>query len=80
MLAAVLFAVVVATASRAGTLLVASEMVLVFLLGGWGECYRAALAMVLGQVMVLAVAFTLVVGFQEVYRFQQGNPYALQAN
>jgi O-antigen ligase len=79
-LAAILFAVVVATASRAGTLLVASEMALVFLLG-WrrGLLSRPALAMVLGQVLALAVVFTLVAGFQDVWsRFRQTNPYALR--
>ena len=80
MLAAVLFAVVVATASRAGTLLVACEIALIFLLG-WrrGLLSRPALAMVIAQVLALAVAFTLVVGFQEVWsRFRQTNPYALR--
>ena len=80
LLAAVLFAVVVATASRAGTLLVGSELALIFLLG-WrrGMLSRRALAMVSGQVLALAVVFTLVVGFQDVWsRFRQTNPYALR--
>jgi O-antigen ligase len=80
MLSAVLFAVVIATASRAGTLLVASEMALVFLLGWWrGIVSRRTLAIALGQVFALAFVFTLVVGFQDVWsRFQQTNPYALR--
>ncbi|HEY3836262.1 MAG TPA: O-antigen ligase family protein [Bryobacteraceae bacterium] len=79
-LSAVMVAVVVATASRAGTLLVGIEMTLMFLLG-WlrGLVSRRTLALVFGQVFVLAVAFTLVVGFQDVWsRFHQSNPYALR--
>ncbi len=80
MLAAVLFAVVVATASRAGTLLVAGEMFLIFVLGWWRKLLSSrSLVTVCGQVLALAVVFTLVVGFQEVWsRFQQTNPYALR--
>jgi len=79
-LSAVLFAVVVATASRAGTLLVAAEMVFIFLLG-WRKRMVSgrSLAMILGQVLAMALVFTLVVGFQDVWsRFHQANPYALR--
>jgi len=80
MLAAVLLAVVIATASRAGTLLVAGEMLLIFALA-WSRDMLSTrtLAWVFAQVIALAVAFTLIVGFQEVWsRFQQTNPYALR--
>jgi O-antigen ligase len=79
-LSAVLFAVVVATASRAGTLLVGSEMALIFLLG-WrrGLLSGRSLLLVLGQVAALGLIFTLVAGFQDVWsRFHETNPYALR--
>lgn len=80
LLAAILLAVVVATASRTGTLLVVSEMLLIFGLGWWrGMLSTRSLALVFGQVIALAGLFTLVMGFQEVWsRFQQTNPYALR--
>lgn len=80
MLTAVLFAVVVATASRAGSALVSAEMVLVILLA-WrrGLLSGRSLALVLGQVFALVLVFTMVVGYQEVWdRFQLTNPYALR--
>jgi O-antigen ligase len=80
LLSAVLLAVVVATASRAGTLLVGTEMTLIFLLG-WrrGLVSGRSLAIRLGQVLAMALVFTLVVGFQDVWsRFRQSNPYALR--
>lgn len=81
LLSAVLFAVVVATASRAGTLLVASEMLVVFGLGwGRGLLSGRAFTLALGQVLGLTLVFTLVVGFHDVWsRFQQANPYALRS-
>jgi O-antigen ligase len=80
LLSSVLVAVVVATASRAGTLLVASEVLLVFLLGWRRRLVSGrSLALVLGQLLAVALIFTLVVGFQDVWsRFQQTNPYALR--
>jgi O-antigen ligase len=80
LLSAVLFAVVVATASRAGTLLVATEMLVIFLLGWRRRLVSGrALGWVLGQVLVMAIVFTLVVGFHDVWsRFRQSNPYALR--
>jgi O-antigen ligase len=80
MLSAVMVAVVVATASRAGTLLVAIEMTLMFVLG-WlrGLVSRRTMALVFGQVLALALVFTLVAGFQDVWsRFHESNPYALR--
>ena len=80
MIAAILLAAVVATASRAGTLLVASEVFVVF---GIAWCRRMvasrSVAIIFGQVIALAVVFTLVVGFHDVWsRFQETNPYALR--
>jgi O-antigen ligase len=80
LLSAILFAVVVATASRAGTLLVGTEMMVIFLLG-WrrGLVSGRSFTIVLGQVLAMALVFTLVVGFQDVWsRFHQSNPYALR--
>lgn len=79
-LSAVLVAVVVATASRSGTLLVAAEMASIFALGWCRKLVSPRiLVIVLPQFLALAVAFTLVVGFQDVWtRFQQSNPYALR--
>lgn len=80
-LSATLFAVVVATASRAGTLLVTTEMVLIFVLA-WrrGLLSGRSFRLVLGQVLALALVFTMVTGFHEVWsRFQQSNPYALRS-
>jgi hypothetical protein len=79
-LSAMLVAVVVATASRAGTMLVATEVATVFLLGWRRRLVSGrSLALVFGQMLCVAAVFTLIVGYQDVWtRFQQTNPYALR--
>jgi O-antigen ligase len=80
LLSAVMIAAVVATASRFGTLLVGVEVLTVFVIGWRRRLVSGrSLAWTMGQVLAVAVVFTAVAGFQDVWsRFHQTNPYALR--
>ena len=78
--AALMFASVVASASRSGTALMSAEAVLILLLG-WQRKFLPARRMgwLLLQMVALMALFTAVVGWQTIWiRVQQENPYWLR--
>lgn len=82
LIAGLLYASVIGSASRAGAALCTAELLAMLVIGGflrrreeWRSLSRS-IALVLAIVPLVAATFTLVVGWQRIWqRFQQRNPY-----